>query len=84
MKFLKEKEVAKRLLACGYKFAQNLNIPIIEQHDFSRNIAEDMAKELSKVFVDSCKEMNEQEQEYASNTYVFYKRVEKEIKNMNQ
>jgi hypothetical protein len=84
MKFLKEKEVAKRLLACGYKFAQNLNIPIIEQHDFSRNIAEDMAKELSKVFVDSCKEMNEQEQEYASNTYVFYKRVEKEIKNMKQ
>lgn len=84
MKYLKEKEVAKRLLACGYKFAQNLNIPIIEQHDFSRNIAEDMAKELSKVFVDSCKEMNEQEQEYASNTYVFYKRVEKEIKNMKQ
>jgi hypothetical protein len=84
MKYLKEKEVAKRLLACGYKFAQNLNIPIIEQHDFSRNIAEDMAKELSKVFVDSCKEMNEQEQEYASNTYVFYKRVEKEIKNMKE
>lgn len=84
MKFFKEKEVAKRLLACGYKFAQNLNIPIIEQHDFSRNIAEDMAKELSKVFVDSCKEMNEQEQEYASNTYVFYKRVEKEIKKMKE
>jgi hypothetical protein len=84
MKFIKEKEVAKRLLTCGYKFAQDLNVPIIEQHDFSRNLAEEMAKELSKVFVDSCKQMNDKEQEYASNTYVFYKRVEKEIKNFKQ
>lgn len=84
MKYLKEKEVAKRLLACGYKFAQNLNVAVVDQHDFSQTFAQDMARELSKVFVDSCKEMNEQEQEYASNTYVFYKRVEKEIKNMKE
>ena len=80
MKHFKEKEVAKRLMYCGFMFAEDFLIPKESQYRFALKMAEAMSKELSKVFVDSCKEMNEQEQEYASNTYVFYKRVEKELK----
>ena len=53
MKFFKEKEVAKRLLACGYKFAQNLNVAVVDQHDFSQTFAQDMARDFSKCFVSS-------------------------------
>jgi hypothetical protein len=80
MKFIKEKEVAKRLLYCGFMFAEDFGIPKDSHYRFALKMAESMSKELSKVFVDSCKEMDEKEQEYASNTYVFYKRVEKELK----
>lgn len=84
MKFDKEKDVAKRLMACGNKFAHQLDVPIVNQFDFACQFAQDMCKELCRVYADSCKEMSEQENEYASNVYVFYKRVEKEIKKINQ